>query len=152
MTAGRAARPTAPRWSRGATSSKVPRWRACARRPGHSRHPSSSLPGSPSSRGCGDYLTLLTAIFGQGGEISYSGASPDSYGGAPRALFAPDGRALVTWAGGERRDGVWWGAPHAALLGAAPEHSALGAELRDVASLTPLLLDGGSARRGLDRQ
>ncbi len=68
----------------------------------------------------------------------------DPSAGEPQAVFAADGRVLVTWTGAESRDGVWWSAPHAALIGATTEHVVLGAELRRVGEAVPVLADGGA--------
>ena len=50
----------------------------------------------------------------------------------------------MTWTGVESRDGVWWSAPHASLIGATTEHVVLGAELRRVGEAVPVLADGGA--------
>ncbi len=96
-----------------------------------------------------DRLRIVGLLFPfEESEFTSGGAGADSDGGGTRATITADGRALITWAGPARRDGVWWNAPRSALLplaGGAPVRQDHGAELRDVGSLTPLELADGRA-------
>jgi hypothetical protein len=74
------------------------------------------------------------------GEVTSDG--PDDDGSFPRAVIAPDGRALVTAPGYERRDGLWFGGPRVTTVpvtGGASESHILGAELREADGMIPLL-------------
>jgi hypothetical protein len=82
------------------------------------------------------------------GEFFSDSAGPDDQGGLPRALITPDGRALVTVAGIDKRDGMWGAGPQWAtvpLSGGPVQTQILGAELRDVGAITPLVTAGGTA-------
>jgi hypothetical protein len=66
----------------------------------------------------------------------------------PRAAIMADGRALLTWSGPGKREGLWFAAPWSATLplaGGPPEVRIHGSELRDVRSVTPLVLANGAA-------
>jgi hypothetical protein len=78
------------------------------------------------------------------------GAAPqrpdDSAGGALRAVLAPDGRAVITWADPQTRAGIAWSAARVATLGAdaTAATQVLGGPLRDAATVAPALLDSGA--------
>jgi hypothetical protein len=85
---------------------------------------------------------LIVRLRDSAEEYAMPGEHPDVDGGNPRAMYAPDGRALVTWAANRGRGGVWSRAPFAALP-APLRRSALGSGLMDVESVTPLTLANG---------
>jgi hypothetical protein len=91
-------------------------------------------------------LALFDALGDEdSGEVTSAG--PDDDGGHPRALIAPDGRALVTAGGAQRRDGVWTGGPLVATIpvtGGAVQTQILGAGLRDANTVVGLLTADGS--------
>jgi hypothetical protein len=87
-------------------------------------------------------LAQLIAEFRESAQEVSPGEYPDLDGPNVRATYAPDGRALVTWARIRRRGGVWSLAPYAATLGPL-SRSALGGGLQDAGSVTPLVLAGG---------
>jgi hypothetical protein len=80
------------------------------------------------------------------GSFTSSAADPDDDGGDARASITPDGRAVVTWAGVARRNGVWWQPPLVAsipLTGGAPSVASLGAELREAGATTAVTTADG---------
>ena len=82
------------------------------------------------------------------GEFFSDSAGPDDQGGLPRALITPDGRALVSVAGLDKRDGMWGAGPQWAtvpLSGGPVQTQILGAELRDVGAIAPLVTADGTA-------
>jgi hypothetical protein len=94
-------------------------------------------------------LDLFTAFLTEDtGEFFSDSAGPDDQGGLPRALITPDGRALVTVAGLDKRDGMWGAGPQWAtvpLSGGPVQTQIMGAELRDVGAIAPLVTADGSA-------
>jgi hypothetical protein len=103
---------------------------------------------TPNSASYRMLLRSLIALFGAfGGEFGLGNAGPDFRGGNPRALFTPDGRALLTWNETRDRGGIWGIAPRSAvvsLAGGAPATAVHGAGLRGADSTTPLLFADGT--------
>jgi hypothetical protein len=81
------------------------------------------------------------------GSFTSSAAGPDDDGGDARASITPDGRAVVTWAGVAKRNGVWWSPPLVAsipLTGGPPSQAVLGAELREAGATAALTTANGT--------
>ena len=147
---------TAERWLPGKGRSTRRSRRSCARVQGRSVRRSRSRR-NRNSRCCRVQLRLFTLLFASrdASASSERSAPGDVEAGNARATITADGRALITTVGPTQRDGVWWSAPRASTLplsGGTADVRELGAELRDVGSLTPLMLADGTAGGGVDRQ
>src|SRR4051794_8797665 len=71
---------------------------------------------------------------------------PDDYAGAGvRAVLAPDGRAVLSWAQDQRRGGIGWSGARVATLTAdgAAATQVLGGPLRDAETVATALLENG---------
>ncbi len=89
-------------------------------------------------------LQLLSEL---GGDTRTAGTTVDETGGALDAAITPDGRALLTWAAARDRAGELWNAPETATLPLAGGHldrQTLGTPLRNVSTVGPALLAGGT--------
>jgi len=82
------------------------------------------------------------------GGANFGASQLDPGGGDLRAAIAPDGRALLTWAGLRTRSGIsTWVAPRMAAFPLAGGHldaQVLGGPLRNAGSIAPVLLPGGA--------
>jgi hypothetical protein len=91
-------------------------------------------------------LAVYDAFAGLGGSEVISDG-PDQDGENPRAAIAPDGRAVVTTSGIERRGSAYFAGPRVTtipLAGGAPESHVLGAELREPSVIIPVLTAEGA--------
>jgi hypothetical protein len=93
-------------------------------------------------------LDLLAALLSDENLGEFVSGGSDDETSDPRASITPDGRAFVTWGGLAQRDGLWWGAPRAALVplaGGPVQDETFGTELRDAGSVTALTTPDGVA-------
>ena len=98
----------------------------------------------PQSLGADPLTTALSRILSS----ALASSATDTEPGAPRAVIAPDGRALLTWGGIRTRSGITsWIAAHMAAVPLAGGHldaQTLGGPLRDADSISPLVLASGA--------
>ncbi len=98
--------------------------------------------------------TGQSGVIGGSGTIGVSVGSDaagllpfDSNGAQPRAVFARDGRPVVTWGGNRTRAGFSFAAAQVATLtagGVFGPSQVLGSPLRDAAAVAPVILPGGA--------